>query len=360
MAHKVYIKLEPHKVKNQAYVNVLFDSNQKIENELRVNFNAIWKKALKCWSIPGETFNPFIFFNHFNEIAEIDYSSLKGVSLTFSKNTMAQHPPNKLPAGFLDALIIKRYSENTIKTYCSYFLEFQSYFSKTDIRSLSPDQIKEYILHLIRERDISISQQNQRISAIKFYYEKILAREKLKFYIERPKKERKLPGVLDKAEVLEILNSTTNIKHKCILSLIYSAGLRRNELLNLQSGDIDSKRMLLKIRGGKGKKDRYTTLSENCCNCFVNIISNTDQRIIFSRVLMAVVTQPPVCKIFLKISKNSRSKEEGPHPYVETFICYPFTGARDKFENYPGTAGARKYKNYRDLHSYHQIRYRKN
>jgi integrase/recombinase XerD len=261
MTNKVYIKLEPQKVKNQTYVSIQFDSNQKIETELRINFKATWKKALKCWCIPGESFNPFIFFNHFKEIAEIDYSLLKGGSGTFSKNPATQHPPMKLPAGYLDALIIKRYSETTIKTYCSYFLDFQSYFSGKVIKHISPDRIHEYILHLIRENDISISQQNQRISAIKFYYEKVLGRDKMKFHIERPKRERKLPGVLDKEEVLAILNSTTNIKHKCILSLIYSAGLRRNELLNLKSEDIDSKRMLLKIRGGKGKKDRYTTLS---------------------------------------------------------------------------------------------------
>jgi integrase/recombinase XerD len=261
MDNKVSIKLEPHKINDQSYVGIIFDSNLKIENELRFNFSAIWKKALKCWCIPAEKFNPFSFFSHFNDSADIDFTALKTTKRAFYDNQTSQASGNKLPDGYLDALILKRYSENTIKTYCSYFRDFQSYFSGREINRLSPEQINEYILCLIREKDISLSQQNQRISAIKFYYEKILAREKFRFHIERPKKERKLPGVLDKGEVLAILKSTKNIKHKCILSLIYSAGLRRSELLNLIIGDIDSKRMTLKIRGGKGKKDRYTTLS---------------------------------------------------------------------------------------------------
>jgi len=82
------------------------------------------------------------------------------------------------------------------------------------------------------------------------------------YYIQRPKKGRNLPSVLSEQEVQLILNSTDNLKHKAILSLIYSAGLRRSELINLQSGDIDSKRMYVIIRSGKGNKDRYSILSE--------------------------------------------------------------------------------------------------
>ena len=114
---------------------------------------------------------------------------------------------------------------------------------------------------MIRERVISLSQQNQRINAIKFYYEKVLGRVKEFYDIERPRRERKLPTVLSKEEVKLMLDNTDNLKHKCILTTIYSGGLRRSELIELKVKDIDSSRKLIKIRNAKGKKDRYTILS---------------------------------------------------------------------------------------------------
>lgn len=85
-----------------------------------------------------------------------------------------------------------------------------------------------------------------------------------RFYeIERPAKKEKLPEILSKEEVKKLINQPKNSKHKCILALLYSAGLRRNELLNLKISDIDSDRMVIRVQGGKGGKDRYTLLSKD-------------------------------------------------------------------------------------------------
>jgi len=160
-------------------------------------------------------------------------------------------------------LIQKRHSNNTIKTYCNYFKDFCAYCKKHNLEEITTKQINSYILNLIELKNISISQQNQRINAIKFYYEKVLGRRKQYYELHRPKKEHKLPKVLSKNEIKKILNSCENIKHKCILMLIYSAGLRRSELLNLTTEDIDSGRMVIHINGTKGKKDRISLLSNN-------------------------------------------------------------------------------------------------
>ncbi len=116
---------------------------------------------------------------------------------------------------------------------------------------------------MIESKNISISQQNQRINAIKFYHEKVLGRDKQYYELYRLRKEHKLPEVLSKSEVKRIFNVTENLKHKCILMLIYLAVLRRSELLNLKLTDIDSKRMVININGAKGKKDRISLLSDN-------------------------------------------------------------------------------------------------
>lgn len=162
-----------------------------------------------------------------------------------------------------DLLILKQYSKNTIKTYTNYFKDFVNYFKDFNLETLSINQINNYVLELIKNKNISVSQQNQRINSIKFYYEKVLNQKKQYYNIERPRKEYKLPKVLSKSEIKDILNITKNIKHKSILMLIYSSGLRRSELINLKISDIDSKRMTVNIIGSKGNKDRISLLSKN-------------------------------------------------------------------------------------------------
>jgi site-specific recombinase XerD len=160
-------------------------------------------------------------------------------------------------------LIQKRYSKNTQKVYLNYFSDFCRKFGPGNIDHVSKEKINAYICELIRERNISASQQNQRINAIKFYYEKVLGREKEYYELHRPHKEHRLPKVLSKNEVKGILSSCVNLKHKTILMLIYSAGLRRSELIDLKISDIDSERMVINIMGAKGKKDRISLLSKN-------------------------------------------------------------------------------------------------
>lgn len=172
----------------------------------------------------------------------------------------------QLPQAYLDLLQRKRYSPSTIKTYSCYFIHFLNSFSGQDPKTITRAEINTYLLALIKAGNISASQQNQRINAIKFYYEKVLGRKKAYYNITRPKKEKKLPLVLSQSEVQQILATCTNLKHKCILMTLYSGGLRRSELLHLKIADIDSKRMLIRISNSKGNKDRYTLLSRTLLN----------------------------------------------------------------------------------------------
>ncbi|MCD6588188.1 MAG: tyrosine-type recombinase/integrase, partial [Candidatus Fermentibacteraceae bacterium] len=164
---------------------------------------------------------------------------------------------------YRNRLIQKQYSANTVKVYLSYFADFVRFFNESELDCISTDRINNYLLHLVEEYHISVSQQNQRINAIKFYYEKILGRDRQYFILHRPRKEHKLPKVLAKQEISKIFDSCNNTKHRCILMMIYSAGLRRSELINLHITDIDSKRMVVVIQGSKGKKDRISLFSEH-------------------------------------------------------------------------------------------------
>lgn len=160
----------------------------------------------------------------------------------------------------MQKLELKKYAANTIRTYVSCFEKFLNFYKKEDVNALNERHIRDYLSHMVQQRH-SNAYINQAVNAIKFYYEIVLDMPNRFYEIERPRKEHKLPKVISKQEVLAIIDHTNNIKHRCIVSLLYSAGLRRGELINLKISDIDSKRMLVRVEGAKGNKDRYTLLS---------------------------------------------------------------------------------------------------
>lgn len=164
-----------------------------------------------------------------------------------------------------EAMLLKmkelRYSFQTIKTYKSLFEELINHYPSTAIDKIDEQKIIAFCQYLVIDRKVSASYQNQAINAIKFYYERVLGGQRKFYALERPNKEKALPNVLSMEEVTAILKATTNQKHKTILTVIYSAGLRISEVINLKIKDIDSQRMQIRVEQGKGKKDRYTLLS---------------------------------------------------------------------------------------------------
>ncbi|MBE9593654.1 MAG: tyrosine-type recombinase/integrase, partial [Proteobacteria bacterium] len=111
------------------------------------------------------------------------------------------------------------------------------------------------------DKEVSTSTLNTAINALKFYYGEVLKR-RFVYEIKRPKKDKKLPVVLSQEEISQILSSVSNIKHKSILMITYSAGLRVSEVVKLKLEDIDIQRKLIHVKSAKGRKDRYTMLSE--------------------------------------------------------------------------------------------------
>ena len=168
----------------------------------------------------------------------------------------------KILLKYNQTLRLKGYSENTIRTYNAMFKKFLKEFMGVALEEITTDQIRKFLLRMIDEQSISVSHQNQLINAIKFYYEQVLKRPRVIYYLERPKKEKRLPKVLSIQEVQLLLDQIKNTKHLAIISMIYSAGLRISEVINLKICDIDSGRMQITIEQSKGKKDRMTLLSE--------------------------------------------------------------------------------------------------
>ncbi|MCI4671742.1 MAG: site-specific integrase [Bacteroidia bacterium] len=178
------------------------------------------------------------------------------------KNHHKELPPSHEEA-FLrltEQLMLFRYSHHTLGIYRTYFRLFLEHFAESNLLELSKIEIQSYLLGEIQERKWSESTQNQAVNSIKFYYEKVLGQDR-QFYQLRPKKSKNLPDILSEEEVKRLLLSVSNIKHRCILSLIYSAGLRLGEATRIRLDDILIDRKQIFIKGGKGKKDRYVILS---------------------------------------------------------------------------------------------------
>jgi len=253
--------------KEQEVIQIRTPRNQKIIDRLKSTFLVNWNSDEKYWIMATDDFKLHVFFNNMQDLAYIDYSNLKQAQKEFliPEKTIkyAHRQKMDLPEGYLALLKQKRYSESTQRSYCTYFKDFQYFFKDHKLSEITANSINSYIFHLVDEFKISYSEQNQRISAIKFYYEKVLGKKKEHYDVKRPIKSTTLPKVLSKTEVGRILKQTKNLKHRCILSLLYSAGLRRSELIDLKPTDILSERKQIRIIQGKGKKDRRSLLSES-------------------------------------------------------------------------------------------------
>lgn len=226
---------------------VHFPNDSKLRNHLKVHVKARWSRKNKSWYVRD--------IAHYRKLFGIPPKS------KFAPILFKTHPVNQWEfQKYYDTLILKAYSKSTIKTYISEFSQLLFVLKDFPVQNLTPEKLKSYILYCIQELKLSESQVHSRLNAIKFYFEKVLHREKFFVDIPRPKKQSHLPKVLSKKEVSKLFEVTTNKKHRLILKLCYGMGLRVSEVVNLKIGDIDSTRMMVHIQNAKGKQDRYVPL----------------------------------------------------------------------------------------------------
>jgi len=238
------------------------DGNKRIVLNFPYNANIIslvkqiegrkWSISNKFWHIPYE-----------EDSLEILNKKFKGkIEFKQEKTKQQKVVKPKLPPEYIETLKLKNYSVPTIKTYRLHFQRFLNFYQNIKLESITHEQIRKYLLYLVEEKKYSTSAQNQAINAIKFYYEKVLGKPVEKYYVPRPRKEKRLPEVLSEKEITKILKQITNLKHKCIIYIIYSAGLRLTEVVHLKISDIQSDRKQIFVRSAKGNKDRYVILSD--------------------------------------------------------------------------------------------------
>jgi integrase/recombinase XerD len=248
-----------------------FKYNQLLINTLKKVLNASWSNRQKAWYIDYTieeeqsiiTCLRNLDFNYEVINCYMPLDKLAAHASVKPINSLLHLTEDKLKKieKFEFWLKSKRYSNNTIKTYVDALTTFLRYFAVKEIEQITNDDIIEFNNNYILKNEYSSSFQNQVVNAVKLFY-KVIENKAINIdLIHRPKKEKTLPNVLSIGEVKELLKAHSNIKHRCMLSLIYACGLRRGELLNLKIMDVNSERNILIIKAGKGKKDRITPLS---------------------------------------------------------------------------------------------------
>jgi site-specific recombinase XerD len=244
------VKYEPTLHHNQAVIFIRFDSYAALDEQTRKLEGVKWSQSQKSWYVLDTAAYRAKF--------GLEKKSSVGKTVLTNIDTINQ-PALQL---YVETLQLKAYSISTINTYRNEFAQLLYVMKDKSVDELTPERLKDYFLYCINTLKLSENTLHSRINAVKFYFEQVLKREHFFIDIPRPKKKLILPNVLSINQVEKLFSQLENVKHKTMLFLAYSAGLRVSEVVNLKIKDIHSERMVINIKCAKGKKDRTVVLSE--------------------------------------------------------------------------------------------------
>ena len=253
---------------------LLFQYNQILINKIRKIPGFKWSKTLRGWCILYTNENIALFKSEFpKEEYDLKYhdSIYQKIKLKPVRKPRNISEENKIVLrNFVKYLKGRQYSESTVKTYFTFTADFIDYIKDTPLHELNNRDVEKFTEDVFVPRKYSVSTYRQMVSAIKLFKEFYPSCSIDNLKLKRPKKSTILPTVLSQEEVIQLLRNTKNLKHRAILALIYSCGLRISELINLELKDIHIERRQLLIKNSKGRKDRYVILAES----FLPLLSN--------------------------------------------------------------------------------------
>ncbi|MCU0361624.1 MAG: site-specific integrase [Bacteroidia bacterium] len=262
------VRLEKGRHREQEVLKILFEKNESLQYAIRALSGLRWSKTMACWYVPMRSGLNNELFALLKGKAWLDYTALKARPQALPEAVKPEKVHIQLPAEtqskieeFGRWMRSKRYSPSTIGTYLDALKCFLNFYKHKRPEDIQNRDLVAFNNDYILKQGLSNSYQNQVVNAVKLFFRTVEARQLNPELIHRPKRQKLLPNVLSKEEVKMILMALSNLKHKAMLSLIYSCGLRCGELLNLKPSDLDSNRGLIIVRMGKGRKDRIVPLS---------------------------------------------------------------------------------------------------
>ena len=288
--------LKPLYHRGQECIGIYFERNPGMQQAIQKKAAAKWSKTNSCWYVPCSGENYLLLKTALENKVELEISELRKFLLekrksdvqftssvaTVEKKSVEVKVANFQKVGHLQKstshyklskenaeamqefkrqLVLKGYSQSTLRTYENEFRQFLQMIKDKPASSFSVSRLKDYFQYCYSTLKLSENTMHSRINSLKFYYEQVLGREKFFWEIPRPKKQHLLPKIFSQDEIAAIINSVKNKKHKAMLMLAYSGGLRVSEVVALKTYQVDSNRMTIFISQAKGKKDRIVALS---------------------------------------------------------------------------------------------------
>lgn len=313
--------------REQVSLFLVFTYNQIVIDKIKALKKFRWSKTHNAWYAPfhQETINlvqallqPYVVF-------KIDASLFKKITVKQQRpqrNLSEKH--KQVIRDFVNYLKGKYYSKSTVKTYFTFIADFISYFNHRSLETLTNKDVEHFIEAVFIPKLYSASTHRQFISAIKLF---------IKFYpdcnieelqLERPKRSKKLPLILSKEEVFDLIRCTTNLKHRTIIAMLYSAGLRISELLNLRLQDIDIDRNQLLVVNGKGRKDRTVVLAKSFVPLLLNYLNSYAPRFYFIEGKQGFQYSASSVRAFIKRSTKAANikKRVTPHTLRHSFATH--------------------------------------
>ncbi|QTD38767.1 site-specific integrase [Polaribacter batillariae] len=255
---EIFLEQKVHRKTPQIFIK--FKYNDYLIGLVKNIKGSLWSKTHKAWYLKNSRENKLLIWQTFKNVTTIHTSKISKKE-TFQRN-LTQNQKTLLNNFYL-YLKGKRYSKSTVRTYTFFIADFISFHSSKSLESLTSKDVESFIETVFIQRKYSISTQRQFISAVKIFICFCPNTKINKLSLERPKKSKQLPNVLSQEEVLDIIKVTQNVKHRTIITLIYSCGLRISELINLKLEDFKIDRKQLVVKEGKGRKDRYVSLADS-------------------------------------------------------------------------------------------------
>lgn len=273
------VVLQPLFHRNEEQIGIYFNREKTINELVKKISGARWSQTHTCWYLLLNKENLKTLTTLLHGVATINDTELKTYVQKRKASAIAIGPKKLTPAQAaamqscseenlqqLDLLVktlkLKAYSNSTIRLYRDEVLYLLKLLGERPIRLLTVPQLKSYLLWLLEHKKVSETKAHTTINALKFYFEQVLRQPKFFIEIPRPKKQWQLPKVHAAEQIKKMFAATTNEKHKTMLMLAYATGLRLQEIINLKIYDVNSARMVIEVRQGKGKKDRQVVLSE--------------------------------------------------------------------------------------------------
>lgn len=306
-----------------------------------------WSASNNCWYLANTKENFNLLFHHFKGVAFLDISQLKsGHHAVPKKNSVAIKEPKQLLKvryaklgkekkevirSYTNFLKGRRYSHSTVSVYGTMIVEFVIFCQNKTVNEINNNDVELFCQQFIAKSNYSISYQRQFIGAIKLFAEHFTNCKLDLIKLVRPKKDKKLPIVLSKEEIIDIIRVTKNIKHRTFLTLLYSAGLRIGELLNLKLVDIDIDRKQVIVKNGKGRKDRFVVLSSAFLPLLNNYLVTYQPKIFFIEGVSGTKYSPESIRAVLRRSCSAAKiiKPVTPHSLRHSYATHLLENGTD-------------------------------